>query len=168
MTPQSSLRAATMLALAAMPPVASPAIAAPPNAFAQFFSGRTEGAGRLKIMMRRAVDVRVKSVGRIDRDGTLVLSQVVNEGAKPARSRTWRVRELSPGRFAGTLSDARGPVTGEVAGGRLHLAFTGTDGNGYQQWISFAADGRSARNTLTVRKYGMNVATLEETIRKLD
>ncbi|MEO6091404.1 MAG: DUF3833 family protein [Novosphingobium sp.] len=135
---------------------------------ARFFTGRTEGLGRLKVVMRGAVTVRVQSSGRTERDGTLVLTQVIHEGDKPARTRGWRIRETSPGRYAATLSDARGPVTLERAGGRLRIAYTGVDGNAYQQWLTFAADGRSARNTMEVRKFGMKVATLDETIRKLD
>lgn len=118
--------------------------------------------------MRGTVNVRVHGSGRTERDNVLVLEQVVNEGDKPARTRTWRIREVSPGHYAGTLSDAVGPVTGEQVGGRLHLAFTGTDGYGYQQWLTFASDGRSAHNVLQVRKFGVVVANLDETIRKLD
>ena len=146
----------------------SPAHASPANDIARFFSGRTEGLGSLKVIMHRAVNVSVHGTGRTDPDGSLVLSQIVNEGDKPARTRTWRIREITPGRFSGTLSDARGPVTLDRAGGRLHIAFTGIDGNGYEQWLTFAPDGRSAHNTLEVRKYGMTVANLDETIRKLD
>ncbi len=178
MTRPRSSRVAALFALT----VASVAIGAPSataaavhtSDFARFFSGRTEGLGRLKIIMRGPVTVRVQGVGHTEPDGTLVLAQVVNEGDKPARTRTWRLREVSPGRFVGTLSDARGPVMAErldsdgKTGERLHLAFAGLDGNGYQQWLTFAADGRSAHNTLEVHKYGMTVATLEETIRKID
>ena len=158
-----------VIAAALLASVSGPAAAAPaPFDPAVFFNGRTQGAGKLKIILRRSVDVRVEGSGHVERDGTLVLAQVVHEGDKPARTRRWRIRETSPGHYAGTLSDAQGPVTGEVTANRLHLAFTSLDGYANEQWITFAADGRSAHNVLKVHKLGMTVAELDETIRKLD
>jgi hypothetical protein len=130
-----------------------------------FFEGRSEGRARLKIAFRTSEAVRVESVGRVERD-TLVLRQTIFEGTKPAREREWRIREVTPGRYAGTLSDAEGPVTGEALPGRLHLAFRMKGGVAAEQWLTLAPDGRSAHNVLTARKFGIVVAALEETIRK--
>jgi hypothetical protein len=110
----------------------------------------------------------VASRGRAQPDGAIALDQTIWEEGKPARSRSWRLRQVAPGRYAGTLSDAAGPITGEVRGGRLHLRFAMRGGMDVDQWLTLAPDGRSARNVLRVRKMGLTVAALEETIRKLD
>jgi hypothetical protein len=133
-----------------------------------FFSGRTESAGRLKVIFRSGVNVRVEALGRVEGDGTLDLTQVVRQGGQPPRTRTWRIRETSPGHYSGTMSDAKGPVTGELVKNRLRLAFTSLDGYGYEEWISPGPDGHSARNVLKVSKLGMTVAELDATIRKVD
>lgn len=132
-----------------------------------FFSGRTEGTGRIKIVLRRADPIRVEGRGRMDGD-TLVLDQAVTVGSKPPKPRRWRIRRVAPGRYTGTLTDAKGVVTGEATGDRLHLSFTTTGGFRVDQWLVLAPDGRSAQNRLTARRFGFTVATLDETIRKLD
>ena len=154
--------------LAAFAP--APPISATREAFdaIRFFSGPTEGEGMLKVALRSPVKIRVRSEGRVENDGTLSVRQIVWEGAKPARRREWRIRELSPGRFSGTLSDAAGPVTGEAAGNRLHLRFRLKSGLEAEQWLTLAPGGRSANNILRVKKFGLTVASLTETIRKLD
>jgi hypothetical protein len=153
--------------LAAFAPAPPPATKQAFNAI-RFFNGPTQGEGTLKVALRSPVKVRVESQGRVERDGTLSVRQMVWEGAKPARTREWRIRELSPGRFAGTLSDAAGPVTGQADGNRLHLRFRLKNGLEAEQWLTLAPDGRSANNELRVRKFGLVVASLNETIRKLD
>lgn len=132
-----------------------------------FFSGRTEGVGRFKVVLRRGEPVRVEGRGRMEGD-TLVLDQLVTRGDGPAKPRLWRIRRVAPGRYTGTLTDAKGPVTGVATGDRLHLAFTSTGGFRVDQRLVLAPDGRSARNRLTAKRFGVTVATLDETIRKLD
>jgi hypothetical protein len=143
-------------------------VAAPAFPVDRFFAGRTEGEGVLTVMMSGSRSVRVSSRGRAEPDGVIALDQIIWEQGKPARSRSWRLRQVAPGRYAGTLSDAAGPITGEARGGRLHLRFTTRGGMKVDQWLTLAPDGRSARNVLRVRKLGLTVAALEETIRKLD
>ena len=157
-----------LLACVATPRIEQADASAPAFPVASFFAGRTEGKGVLKVVMRGPRAIRVKSRGRTDPDGTLIVDQVIHEEGKPARARSWRLREVAPGRYAGTLSDAAGPVTGEAAGNRLHLRFAMSGGMAADQWLTLAPDGRSARNVLRVRKFGLPVAALEETIRKLD
>ena len=134
----------------------------------QFFGGRTEGQGVLKVALRSPTTIRVESRGRVETDGTLSVRQIISEGGKPARTREWRIRELSPGRYGGTLSDASGPVVGEAIGNRLHLRFRMKGGLDAEQWLTLAPSGRSANNVMRVRKFGLTVASLDETIRKLD
>jgi hypothetical protein len=159
--------------LLALPLVAcAPAIpaAAPAPVFdpLTFFAGRTEGTATLKIVLRAARAVRVQGSGRVEPDGVLVLDQIVEQEGKPATRRQWRIHRTGPGVYAGTLSDAVGPIAGEVSGNRLHLSFTMKGGLATDQWLTLAPDGRSAANLLTARKFGVTVARLDETIRKLD
>ncbi len=158
------------LLLAAFAPAPAPPAAGATEAFdaIRFFDGRTEGQGVLKVVLRSPTTIRVQSRGRIETDGTLSVRQTVSERDKPARTREWRIRELSPGRYAGTLSDASGPVVGEAVGNRLHLRFRMKGGLDAEQWLTLAPGGRSARNLMRVRKFGLTVASLDETIRKLE
>ena len=130
-----------------------------------FFTGLSQGEGRLKVATRAGRLVYVRSSGHRE-GGVLVLEQRVEEDGKPPRDRVWHLRQVAPGRYAGTLSDAAGPVTGEVRGDRLHLAYRMRGGLKADQWLTFAGDGRSAHNVLRVRKLGIVVATLDETIRR--
>jgi Protein of unknown function (DUF3833) len=142
--------------------------AAPSFPLASFFTGRTEGNGTLIVMMHGSRSVRVSGVGHRAADGAIGLEQSVEEQGKPARTRRWSLHEVAPGRFAGTLSEAAGPVTGTASGNRLHLSFAMRGGMQADQWLTLAADGRSTHNILRVSKLGLTVATLDETIRKLD
>jgi hypothetical protein len=132
-----------------------------------FFSGRTEGTGRIKIVLRAGEAIRVEGRGRMEGD-TLVLDQSVTAGTKPPKPRQWRIRQIAPGRYTGTLTDAKGAITGESFGNRLHLTFTTKSGFSVEQWLTLAPGGRSAQNRLIARRFGLTVATLDETIRKLD
>lgn len=148
------------------PQVATPAPAPHFDALA-FFLGRTLGTGRLKKVLSGVEKTEVEGIGRVE-DGTLVLDQVVKEGSKPARHRTWHIREDSPGQYSGRLTDASGPITGDADGNRLHLAFLMEGGLPTEQWLTLAGDGRSAHNIMVVQKFGMRVAVLDEEIRKID
>jgi hypothetical protein len=112
--------------------------------------------------------VRVRSHGRMDAGGALILDQVVEEEGKPARRRTWRLVRAAGNRITGSITDARGPVAGDVAGNVLHLTYRTVDGVSVEQWITMQPGGRSARNRMVLRKFGMKVATVEEAIRKTD
>jgi hypothetical protein len=140
---------------------------APATAPEQFFVGRTEGVGTASVMMSGKHGVRVHSRGRIARDGALILEQVVEEEGKPARRRTWRLVR-SGNRISGSITDARGPVTGDVTGSVFHLRYRMADGPTVEQWITIQPGGRSAQNRMVFRKFGMKVATVAETIRRVD
>jgi hypothetical protein len=131
-----------------------------------FFDGGTEGRAVLKIAFRSPQQVIVHGRGRVE-NGTLLLHQIVKEGDKPPRERQWRIREVSPGHYAGSLSDATGPIKAEADGNRLHLTFRMKGGFDVEQWLVLAPDGKSAHNIMAVRKLGVRVATLDETIRKV-
>lgn len=154
-------------ACAGAPPLANTSGTAPRFVAERFFAGRLDGVGTLKIVLHAPTTTHVTSVGRVGADGILRLDQHIEQQGKPARDRQWRIRSIRDGRYAGTLTDASGPVTGEVEGNRLHLGFPMKGGMRVDQWLTLSADGQVAQNHLIVRKLGVTVATLEETIRKL-
>lgn len=134
---------------------------------ARFFAGRTQGTGSLKIIAAKRKPVHVEGRGRVDSDGVLVLNQTVIEGDKAPTGRRWTFRQIAPSRYTGTLSDAAGPVAGDVTGNRLHLHFKMHGGIVADQLLDLAADGQSAHNRMTFRKFGVVVARLDEIIRRL-
>ncbi len=131
-----------------------------------FFSGRTEGKATLHVIFKGAQPVRVEGNGHVEPDGTLVLVQQVTRGEKPPTMRTWHIRPAGSGNYTGTLTDAKGPVTGDVAGNRLHLRYTSADGMDTEQWLYLQPGGQEALNRMVVRKFGIPVASLSETITK--
>lgn len=134
----------------------------------EFFLGRTEGKGTIKGPLSRRTTLNEIGIGRIDHDGTLVLDQRVQREGQPVETRQWRFRKLRDGSYGGSLSDARGPITAEVNGNCLHLKYTIAKGNyGTEQYVYLQPDGRVAINRMIIRKFGLTVATVEETIRKV-
>lgn len=134
----------------------------------RFFVGRTEGVSVVHVLLTGRHGVRDHGRGRLEGEAVLVIDQVVEEEGRPARSRRWRLVRAGPNRFTGTISDARGPVSGEIAGNVLHLRYRLADGPSVEQWIRFHPGGRSASNRMTFRRFGLTVATLEGTIRRVD
>ena len=148
--------------------VREPSLAAPAPPFdaLAFFEGHSEGVGTLDKIVGKTEQTRVSSDGtRLD-DGSLRLVQHIEEGDKPERKRTWVIHETAPGRYAGTLTDADGPVTGSSEGNRLHLAYTMKGGLGVDQWLYLEPGGKVALNRMKVSKLGITVAKLDEMIRK--
>ena len=135
---------------------------------AEFFSGRTTGEGQLNIIFGAAEPIHVTGNGHVEADGTLVLVQRIQRGDDAPTIRTWRIRPAGGERYSGTLTSAQGPVAGEVSGNRLHLRFTADGGLDTEQWLYLEPGGRAALNRMVVRKFGLPVAALEETIRKTD
>lgn len=164
-----TVSAALALLLASCAGVPSAAIinAAPPFVAERFFAGRLDGVGTLKIVLHAASTTHVTSAGYVSADGTLLLDQHIEQEGKPARDRHWRIQPLGNGRYGGTLTDASGPVTGEAVGNQLHLSFPMKNGMRVDQWLTLSPDGQVAQNHLIVRKLGVTVATLDETIRRL-
>lgn len=130
-----------------------------------FFEGRTRGSGTLSIILRQPRSITVQGEGRVRRDGALILRQRVEQDGRPPRTRRWELRRTGPTTFAGTLTDATGPVQAETRGTGLRITYPSKSGR-VEQWLTLAPDGRSARNRLTVRRLGLVVAKVDETIRK--
>jgi hypothetical protein len=135
---------------------------------AAFFAGRTHGDATLKIIFKDPEAVRVEGSGHATADGTLVLDQIVKRAKQAPESRQWRLRSLGGNRYAGTLTDATGPVSGNVQGNMLHLRYPMKNGVKAEQWIYLQPDGRTALNRMRMTKFGLIVARLDETIRKMD
>ena len=132
-----------------------------------FFAGRTEGRGMLKVAFRGPVPTLVEGTGMVNSSGQITLDQSVRRGSRPPTSRSWHLSRVGPDRYAGTLSDAAGPVRGEVRRGRLHLRFRMAGGLIADQWLVLDNGGLTARNVLLIAKFGLPVARLDETITRL-
>ena len=156
---------ASLLLTAAAPAPAD--LAAPQPVFHPdiFFAGRTEGHARLKELFHSTKPVHVVGNGRVEH-GTLILDQIVTQQGKKPQRREWRIRETAPSHYAGTLSDATGPVAGDVTGNCLHLAYPMKDGLKVEQRIYLQPGRRTALNRMKITKFGITVASLDETITK--
>ena len=132
----------------------------------QFFVGRTQGSSRVHVILSGQHGVSDRGRGWME-GRTLVLQQVVQEEGKPARNRTWRLTRAG-NRIGGSISDARGPVVGEVTGNVVHLRYTSVEGPSVEQWLMFHANGRIAGNRMVFRRFGIEVARLMGTIRRVD
>ena len=133
-----------------------------------FFVGRTASTGTASVFMSGSHTVRDRSRGRIERGNVLILEQDVEEEGKPARHRTWRLVRSAGNRITGTISDARGPVTGEVTGNVIHLRYQSAEGPGVEQWITLRPGGRTAINRMVFRRLGVTLATVDSVIWRVD
>ena len=157
-----------LLAFLLLAAAQAPAAPAPGSAHERFFTGRTEGTGIVHVILSGRHGVRHRSRGRIERGGALVMDELLEEEGKPARARAWRLVRGGGNRIAGTISDARGPVSGNVTGNVLYLRYRLAEGPSVEQWITLHPGGRSAANRMTFRRFGIVVARVESTIRRVD
>ena len=131
-----------------------------------FFAGTSQGTGTLDPIVGKTSSVSVDSRGsRTDANG-LRLIQRISEGTKPPRIRTWVMQPAGPGRFTGSLTDAKGPVDISIAGPRATIDYVTPSGMKIRQQLALQPDGRTILNRLEAFKYGIRLATLHETIRK--
>ncbi|MCY7398381.1 MAG: DUF3833 domain-containing protein [Sphingomonas bacterium] len=133
-----------------------------------FFTGPLHGEGTLKVMTRPSVTLRVESHGRPDGKGGVILDQTIREGSKPARQRRWLMRPTSPTTLTGTITDNPGPVNGRLDGDHLRLSYRMKGGLKAEQVLTIQPGGRSMINRMTVRKFGITVAHVNEVITKSD
>ena len=147
-------------------PVAAASNISSPVIPQRFFVGSTIGDGVLKVALTPPRRMHVSGSGRLLFDRTLVLSQTVAIEDRPIRTREWHLREITPGHFEGTLTEASGPVTGEIVDGRLHLRYPMKGSVIADQWLTLEPDGRTAHNHMLISKFGIPVAKLDETIRR--
>lgn len=133
----------------------------------RFFAGRTETLGTVKILFNKPFRSHSFGRGRIEPDGSLTLVQRVFDEGKPPHERRWRVRQVGPGRYTGTMTEAVGPVTIDQIGERYRFRFNMDGRLSVEQVLTPLPGGRTARNSARVRKFGMVVATTEGFVRKL-
>ena len=133
----------------------------------RFFEGRTEMVSLVKVVMKKPYRSRTIGQGQISPDGTLSLIQQVREEGRRPRQRQWRIRQIGPGRYSGTMSEAVGPVLVQEVSGRFRFTFRMKGNLAIEQWVTPLPGGRSAQSKTIVRKLGMRVASSEGTIRKL-
>ena len=133
----------------------------------EFFRGKTHGEGMLKIIFQSAKKMTVDSVGRAEKDGSLVLEQIVHEPGKSPRTRYWRLKQTAPDRFEGTLTDAATPVRVDVTKSGVRIRYTGQDHLNFDQLLT-PVSSTEVRDSIKIRRFGITVAHFDETIRKLD
>ena len=132
----------------------------------RFFEGRTESVSTVKLLMKKPFASRSLGRGEIA-DGVLNLVQQVHDDGKAPYDRKWRMRQVGPGRFAGTMSEAAGPVIAEEIGGRYRFRFKVKGNVSVEQWLTPLPGGTEARTKVSIRKFGMTVGRSDGTIRKL-
>ena len=159
------LRLAFIAPALLLAPAASPA--PEPTDPLRFFEGRTESQGTVKIIMRKPYRSRSVGVGKIESDGSLTLVQQVHDEGKPVQQRRWKVRRAGTGRYTATMSEASGPVVIDKVGGQYRFRFRMKGNLAAEQMMIPLAGGRTARNTMKVKRLGIVVATSEGTIRKV-
>jgi hypothetical protein len=151
----------------------SAAVSVPANSEAsmsnplRFFEGRTESATTVKIMTQEPFISRSVGRGRIKPDGSLELFQHVSEHGRRDFDRWWQIREVRPGHFAGRMSEAIGPVSIDLVGGRYRFRFKMKNNMSAEQWLTPQSD-TAARMQLTIRKFGIAIVHSEGWIRKVD
>jgi uncharacterized protein DUF3833 len=109
----------------------------------------------------------VDSEGFTEKDGSLLLKQTIHEPEKPARIRYWRMRQTGPHSFAGTLTDAAGPVRVDVDGDQVRIRYKGKDHLDFDQLLTPAGP-KVVNNHMRVKRFGITVAHFDEVITKLD
>ena len=131
-----------------------------------FFDGRTEGISTIKVIMKKPY--RSKTIGSGDiNGGVLTLVQKVVEEGKSPYDRRWKMRQASPGRFTGSMTEAVGPVVAEEVGGKFRFRFKMKGNLVIEQWLTPLPGGKEAISKVSIRKYGMKVGSSDGTIRKL-
>lgn len=144
--------------------------AAPPRATfnpVEFFRGNTHGEGTLKVIFQSPKHIEVDSVGTTEKDGSLVLKQVIHEQGKDPRTRYWRLRQTAPNRFEGSLTDAASPVRVDVTKEGTRIRYRGKNNLNFDQLLT-PVSATEVHNKMRVKRFGIVVAHFDEVIRKLD
>jgi len=128
-----------------------------------FFIGNSEGNGDLKVLFKERIKIVVRSHGVVEPDGTLVLDQTIDKSGLKEKTRRWKLREVAPGRYAGTLSDAVGSVTGTVENNDFHVSYRIKSGVSVDQHLLLQSD-HTLSNHMTFRKLGLVVGRMDELI----
>ena len=157
--------AALLLCALAAPAAANPE---PKLDMLAFFAGKTHADNVIKIAFKPPHKLIVDSIGGRNKEGEFVLIDTVQEEGKPVRKRTWVMRPAGPNHFTGVLSDAKGPVEVTVSGDSALIRYTMKEGGlTVEQRVQLQRDG-TLSNTVVAKKFGLKVASVDGTIRKVD
>ena len=137
-----------------------------PKSPLKFWEGRTESTGTVKLLMKKPFKSHAVGIGTIRSDGSLHLVQHVTEPDKAPFDRVWHIREVAPGRYSGTMSQASGAVTIDEVDGKFRFRFRMKGNLSVEQWLYPSKDWNSARNEVTIRKFGVVVGRSEGIVRK--
>jgi hypothetical protein len=132
------------------------------------FSGRSEGAGKLRLFFGKKRPFRVESHGYDQTDGTFRLDQTVTFDGQPSQKRFWILKTNDQNHFTGTLSDAAGTVTGLTDGSRLRLKYRVKGPLIMHQTLELLPDGKTIDNRGKITLMGITVGHLHETITRKD
>jgi hypothetical protein len=155
------------LAVIAVTLLPSAAAADSDRAPLQFFNGKTEMVSTIKVIMKKPFRSRAIGNGRILSDGSLSLAQQVFDEGQPTKERNWKIRQVASGQYAGTMTEAVGPVTVEEVDGKYRFKYKMKGNLAVEQWMTPLAGGNAAKSTVTVRKFGMKVASSTGIIKRV-
>jgi len=163
-TPARMLGGLSVIALSLLP---SAAVADSDRAPLQFFNGKTEMVSTIKVIMKKPFRSRALGTGRILPDGSLSLAQQVFDEGEPTKQRNWKIRQIASGHYAGTMTEAVGPVTVEEVDGKYRFNYKMKGNLAVEQWMTPLAGGNAAKSIVTVRKFGMKVASSTGIIKRV-
>ena len=154
------------LCLGACAPAATPAAAQLTFDPVSAFAGRSHGNGTLEVIFQPPQPFHVESRGFIQADGTFRLEQTVQFTGKPPQNRHWLLTRVSPTGYAGTLSDADGPVEGHMAGPQLSLVYPLPGNLTMHQTLTLEPGGKVIDNVGRITFWGVQIGYLHETIER--
>lgn len=132
-----------------------------------FFAGRTTGAGVLELATGKSRWLRVESTGTPVGPGAIRVDQVIRYDDGDVDRRSWTIRRGPDGRYAATLTEAKGPVQVAQGGNAVNIQYDfGSPRMHMDQWLYLRPDGRTLDNRAVVSLAGVSVARLRETISK--
>ncbi len=133
----------------------------------RFFEGATEMTSTVDLITKKPYRTRTVGQGKIQQDGSLLLVQRVEDEGRQPFQRRWHMRQITPGRYVGTMTEAKGPVTAEEIGERFRFRFKMKGGVSVEQWLTPLAGGRAAQSLITIKKMGIRVGTSTGIVRKM-
>ncbi len=132
-----------------------------------FFEGRTETLSTIKMVMKKPFKSRSIGRGKLLGDRSLDLVQRVEDEGRPPHERRWKIRQVGPGKFVGTMSEAVGPVTIDETPKGYRFRFKIKDNMSVEQWLKPNPGGKSARSQVTVKRFGIAVFKSDGIVRKI-
>ena len=131
----------------------------------QFFAGHTQGDATLRLVTGGRHHVSVDSHGTPDGHGGLVLDQTIREQGSKTRTRRWILHPEGANRWSGTLTDAAGHVAVERTPTDVAIRYRMKNGAHVEQHLQQPPSG-AVLNHMTVSRFGIRLATLDERITK--